>query len=442
MLPLGVQKQHLEVIGHVLCRDELTGDRTALHEPRRGPLLVTDVILPDLHLGILHWHWDLWLQVHRFLLWRHLLLLPLLQLPLLSGCLPVLLLLLLLLPCVTFLLLLLLPLLPLEVDVGLCPLVLLHAPGLLDPGLCKHGALCGGIERHWGPLQGARGSVDRDRQLDAIVFGSELDGLDHGKLVPINLTHLVLLFFMLLLFAYPLSLFLLIPREAGHSLVHDLLGRVHAPLELLHLFFVGHETLGISIHKGSEVAEERVCRLQEVELWVTALTLSKADEELLTISCHKLGSELDDVSVHGRNVGMVDEVLIWSRRFCSFFLLLSLGEHLELLLLFFLLILLGLLVDDRLRDLWLGLLHYACFELLHLVIIVRPVWIVRKQEGKLRMILLTQHTLLELRTTLGNELRSLVDDSANVRWGVDDPYTSVALFLRHFGSSKFYCRSI
>mmetsp|Transcript_55071 Transcript_55071/g.98243 ORF Transcript_55071/g.98243 Transcript_55071/m.98243 type:complete len:238 (+) Transcript_55071:1478-2191(+) len=237
--------------------------------------------------------------------------------------------------------------------------------------------------------------------------------------MPINLSHLILLLLHLFFFAYPFGLLLFIPGKASHCLVHNLLAAIETSLQLLNLFLVGHEALGVCIHQRSEVAKKSMSWLQEVKLWISAFSLSQPHQEFLAIPCHELGCQLDDVGIHRGNVRVVHKVLLRRRWLHVLFLLLTHGQSFELLLLFLLLILLGLLINDGLWNFWLCLLDFSSLELLHLVIIVRPVRVIWKQERKLRVVLLSQHTLLEPLSALGYELSSLVDHAADVWWGVD-----------------------
>mmetsp|Transcript_5695 Transcript_5695/g.13128 ORF Transcript_5695/g.13128 Transcript_5695/m.13128 type:complete len:284 (+) Transcript_5695:1325-2176(+) len=277
------------------------------------------------------------------------------------------------------------------------------------------------------------GRIDRRCKLQVLIFCCELDSLHDNKIVPINLGHLFLLLLHLLFAAQTGSLFLLVPLEARHGLVDHLLHASGALLQLLHLILVGHQALGVSIHQGGKVAEQRMRWLKKVKLRIAAFALRKADQELLAISCHELRSQLDDVRIHGGNVRMIDNVLIWRRWLHCLFLLLAHCEGFELLLLPPLLIFLGLLIDDGLWHFGLGLLHDTGLELLDLVFVVGPVRIVGQQEGKLRVILLTEHSLLKAFSTFSHELCGFIDHTADVRRREDEPHSGIAfLIIWHF----------
>lgn len=61
-------------------------------------------------------------------------------------------------------------------------------------------------------------------------------------------------------------------------------------------------------------AQERMCRLQKVELRIAAFSLGQTDQKLLPVARHELRSEFDDVGVHGGNVWVVHHILISRRR--------------------------------------------------------------------------------------------------------------------------------
>lgn len=68
-------------------------------------------------------------------------------------------------------------------------------------------------------------------------------------------------------------------------------------LELLKLIIAGVEDLRVALDKLREVAEEAVCRLEELELRVALLPLSQPLQELLAIPSNELRSQLDNVRV-------------------------------------------------------------------------------------------------------------------------------------------------
>mmetsp|Transcript_34656 Transcript_34656/g.83174 ORF Transcript_34656/g.83174 Transcript_34656/m.83174 type:complete len:287 (+) Transcript_34656:1342-2202(+) len=281
--------------------------------------------------------------------------------------------------------------------------------------------------------------IDWRGKLQVFILCSKLNRLHNDKIMPINLRHLLLLLFHLLLSTHAGGFLLLVPSKSCHGLVNYLLRVASAFLKLFHLVLVGHEALRVSVHQGCEVAEESVSRLQEVELRISTFTLRQADQEFLAIASDELRCQLDDVRVHRCNVGMVHHILVRWWWLDLFLPLLSHRQCFKLFLLQPLGILFCLLVYDCLRNFGLCILNNTSFELFDFVFVVRPVGIVGQQEGELRMVLLAKHSLLKPFTTFGHELRGLVDHTTNIWRREDEPNSRVAfVVIRHTAATQEY----
>mmetsp|Transcript_48393 Transcript_48393/g.135187 ORF Transcript_48393/g.135187 Transcript_48393/m.135187 type:complete len:478 (+) Transcript_48393:193-1626(+) len=224
VFPLGVQKQYLQVMRHLLGWDELASDRASLHDALRGRLAVTHVVLAHLHLRVLRWQRDLRLLLHRFFFGEHFLL-RLLPLPLLA--LPLFALALLALPLLLALLLLFLfprlflGLFLLDVDLRLLSFLFFRTLGLFDARFLRD-STCAGLQGNRGASWRSCRGVERRSERDVVVLSGEFNCFDHAEVMPVDLGHVLLLLSLLLFLGPSRLLLLLVPCKARIRLINQL----------------------------------------------------------------------------------------------------------------------------------------------------------------------------------------------------------------------------